>query len=244
MSTPDSNQPPHSDYDEKVSVVSEHAAAAAREKPDPRDGNEPVPLWGFLIVSVAMFVGAAYWGGANGGLSNASYTYSEDYSIPERPGDDMGSALDPATAWIKEGKKHYGSICSACHQADGKGQAGVYPPLANSEYVYEGSERLAMILLNGVQGPITVDGKSYNSLMAPWKDALNDKQMAQLMSYLRTTWGNAEKLAEGDNGFVSEEMVKKARATHDIPGLKVPDLEGFNKNLEGPQLDFGAPAPQ
>ena len=78
--------------------------------------------------------------------------------------------------------------------------------------------------------------------MTPWKDALNDKQMAQLMSYIRTSWGNADKLAEGDNGFVSEEMIKNARAAHDIPGLKVSDLEGFNKNLEGPPFDPAATA--
>ena len=237
MSASDPNESSHSDYDEKVSVVSEHAAAAAREKPDPKDGNEPVSLWGFFIAGIALIVGAGYLGATNGGFSNNSFTYVEDYTPKSVP--DGGTVVEeePFPKWVKEGKKQYSAICAACHQTNGTGQAGIYPPLANSEWVYEGSERLAMIILNGIQGPITVDGKNYNSLMTPWKDALNDKQMAQLMTYIRTAWGNDKLLAEGDNGIVTEEMVKKARTAHNIPGLKVSDLQDFNKNIEGPKID-------
>ena len=73
--------------------------------------------------------------------------------------------------------------------------------------------------------------------MTPWKDALNDKQMAQVMTYIRLSWGNDQLLKNGDNGIVTEEMIKGARATHDIPGLKVSDLEGFNRNSDGPKID-------
>ena len=237
MSESDPDKPTHSDYDEKVSVVSEHAAAAAREKPDPKDGNEPVSLWGFFIAGIALIVGAGYLGATNGGFSNDNFTFVEDYSVKPAPSTGEESVLPVGVKWMKEGKKHYSAICAACHQTTGAGQAGIYPPLANSEWVYEGSERLAMIILNGIQGPITVDGKSYNSLMTPWKDALNDKQMAQVMTYIRLSWGNDQLLKDGDNGIVTEEMVKSARATHDIPGLKVSDLEGFNKNIDGPMID-------
>ena len=237
MSAPDPNQPVHSDYDEKVSVVSEHAAAASREKPDPMEGTEPVSLWAFLLAGIALIVGAGYLGATNGGFSNDSFTFVEGYTVPERPADLGEELLPPGEQWLKDGKKQYSAICAACHQTNGKGQAGVFPPLAGSEWVVGGSEQLAMTILNGIQGPITVAGASYNSLMAPWKDALNDKQMAQVMSYIRTSWGNSELLKEGDNGFVSEEMVAYARKTHDIPGLTVSNLAGFDKNLPGPQID-------
>lgn len=124
-----------------------------------------------------------------------------------------------------------------CHQANGTGQAGTYPPLVNSEWVTGGTERLAMVILNGIQGPITVDGKSYNGLMTPWKDALNDKQMAQVMSYIRLGLGDNASQVDENSGMVTEEMVAHARATHDIPGLTVADLEGFNQDLPGEKVD-------
>lgn len=227
----------HSDYDEKVSVVSEHAAAAAREKPDPKEGNEPVSLWAFLLAGIALIVGAGYLGATNGGFSNEGFTFVEGYVPDAAPLGDGGAAeLPPREKWLKEGKKHYSAICAACHQGNGAGQAGIYPPIAGSEWVTGGSERLAMIILNGIQGPITVAGSSYNQVMTPWKDALSDKQMAQVMSYIRVGLNSPEANADG-NGLVSEEMVAYARATHDIPGLTVADLEGFDKDLPGAKLD-------
>ncbi|MFT4637067.1 MAG: mono/diheme cytochrome c family protein [Verrucomicrobiales bacterium] len=237
MSAPDPNQPVHSDYDEKVSVVSEHAAAAAREKPDPLEGTEPVSLWCFLLAGIALIVGAGYLGATNGGFSNSGFTYVEGLSIPDAPTKKGAIARPPGEQWIRDGKKQFSAICAACHQNDGKGQVGVFPPLAGSEWVVDGSEQLAMTILNGMQGPITVSGAGYNSLMAPWKDALNDKQIAQVMSYIRISWGNADLLMEGDNGFVSEEMAAYARKTHNIPNMNVSHLAGFDKNLPGPQLD-------
>lgn len=237
MSTPDSQQPQHSDYDEKVSVVSEHAAAAAtREKPDPKVGLEPASLWVFLIACVALIIGAGYLGGTNGGWSNDTYTYVEGYTVPPVESDRvLGPQLSPGEKWLKDGKRQYGN-CAVCHMSNGIGQAGAIPPLANSEWVYGGSERLAAILLNGMNGPITVDGAVYNSNMVAWA-AMSDTEIAQVMSYIRTSWGNAEKLAEGDNGLISADMVKEARRKHVIPGLKVSDLDGIDGNLPGPQLD-------
>ncbi len=237
MSPSDSNSPVHSDYDEKVNILTEHVSAASREKPDPTEGNEPPPLIAIMIAGFALIVGAGYLGGTNGGLSNDSFTFVEGYDVPPVPG---GGVIEeqkpPGEIWLAEGKKQYSAICAACHQGNGQGQTGVYPPLANSEWVTGGTEQLAMIILNGIQGPITVDGQSYNSLMTPWKDALNDKQMAQVMSYIRMSWGNAEQVAE-NSGMVTAEMVAHARATHDIPGMKVSHLEGFDKDLPGAKVD-------
>jgi mono/diheme cytochrome c family protein len=228
----------HSDYDEKVSVVGEHAAAAAREKPDPREGNEPVSLWAFLIAGIALIVGAGYLGATNGGFSNSAFIFVDGYSYDPAPqGEGGGEALPPGEQWLKEGKKHYGAICAACHQTNGAGQAGIYPPLVNSQWVTGGTEQLAMIILNGIQGPITVDGKSYNSVMTPWKDALNDKQLAQVMSYIRLGLGDNANQVVPDSGMVTEEMAAYARATHDIPGLTVANLEGFDKDLPGTKVD-------
>ena len=241
MSTQDPNQPMHSDYDEKVSVVSEHAAtAASREQPDPKVGLEPASLWTFFIACIALVIGAGYLGGVNGGWSNDSYTFVEGYVVPpEEGGVVKGPSRTPGEQWLYDGKKQYSAICAACHQSNGKGQAGLFPPLVNSDYVHGGTEQLAAILLNGMNGPIMVDGSSYNGNMQAWDSALTDKQIAQIMSYVLTepVWGNDTRLADGDNGMVSAEMVAVAREKHKIPGLTVADLVGIEGNLPGGPLD-------
>ncbi len=239
MSTKDPNQPMHSDYDEKVSVVSEHAVAAAtREKPDPKVGLEPASLWVFLVACIALIVGAGYLGGTNGGWSNDSFTYVEGYTVPPvEGGGPTGPTRTPGEQWLYDGKKQYSAICAACHQSTGKGQSGLYPPLVNSEYVHGGTEQLAAIILNGMNGPITVAGSTYNSVMQPWDTALTDKQIAQIMSYIRVEWGNDSKLPEGDNGLISAEMVADARERHKIPGLKVSDLVNIKGDIPGGPLD-------
>lgn len=81
-------------------------------------------------------------------------------------------------------------MCSACHQADGKGLAGVYPPLAGSDWVTGDPNIPIAIVLHGMQGPVTVNGQQYNSLMAPL-GSLSDEQIAAILTYERASWGNS-----------------------------------------------------
>ncbi|MBL9216759.1 MAG: cytochrome c, partial [Opitutaceae bacterium] len=67
----------------------------------------------------------------------------------------------------------------------------VYPPLVGSEWVTGSEERLIRIVLHGLNGPITVEGKEYNNVMAPLGGVLKDDQIANVLSYVRATWGNA-----------------------------------------------------
>jgi hypothetical protein len=66
-----------------------------------------------------------------------------------------------------------------------------YPPLAGSELTTGGSRRPAMIVLKGLQGPITVKGQKYGSaVMQPWDKTLNDQKIADVLTYERSEWGN------------------------------------------------------
>ena len=78
----------------------------------------------------------------------------------------------------------------ACHGADGDGIANVAPPLKGSQYVEGPSERLAMILLNGLQGPLHIKGKSYtfNGSMPNFGNNFNDQQIADIISYLHNSF--------------------------------------------------------
>ena len=91
---------------------------------------------------------------------------------------------------IQRGFKVYREVCQACHQADGAGLEGAFPPLAVSEWLTGRAVVPIAIVLHGVQGPITVKGKEYNSAMTPWASMLNDEDLAATLTYARSQWGN------------------------------------------------------
>jgi nitrite reductase (NO-forming) len=104
---------------------------------------------------------------------------------------------------MEKGKRVYAQSCFACHQTNGEGMPGVFPPLAKSDYLMADKGRAIRAVVKGLSGPITVNGKEYNGVMPPV--ALNDEQVAQVLTYVRNEWGN-----EGD--IVTPEDVTKARA--------------------------------
>ncbi len=83
----------------------------------------------------------------------------------------------------------YAKNCAACHQANGEGLAGTFPPLAGSEWVIEDPETPVRVLLLGIGGPIDVAGESYDGVM-PTQGHLNEEQIALVATYIRTNWGN------------------------------------------------------
>lgn len=88
------------------------------------------------------------------------------------------------------GKQLYQGNCANCHQASGAGQPGSYPPMVGSEYVLGSKEMLAAILLDGVQGPLTVKGGQYGTNVMPAWANLSDEKLADIMTYIRKSWGN------------------------------------------------------
>ncbi len=88
--------------------------------------------------------------------------------------------------------------CSMCHQPHGKGLAKVFPPLAQSDYLMADKARAIAVVLRGLSGPITVNGQTYNGIMPP-QVMLNDEQIANVLTFIRSSWGNA-----GDGVSVDE----------------------------------------
>ena len=72
----------------------------------------------------------------------------------------------------------------------GLGLPGAFPPLAGSEYVLGEEERVVRIVLHGLGGPVTVQGQTYNGAMPAWADQLSDAEIAAVLTYVRTSWGN------------------------------------------------------
>lgn len=86
-----------------------------------------------------------------------------------------------------DGRQVYESVCAACHQPDGNGLAGAFPPLRNSDYLQADVQRGTRIVLEGMSGEIKVNGKKYNAIMPPM-NYLSDQQVASVMTFLLQEW--------------------------------------------------------
>ncbi len=127
-----------------------------------------------------------------------------------RPGIERGEALRAAqevalaaAPQVVDGAKIYGEVCAACHQVNGAGMPGAFPPLAKSDWVSKEPRVLARIVLGGIQGPITVNGTEYNGAM-PGFSQLSNEEVAAVLTYVRSAFGNA-------SGPVDASMVKTER---------------------------------
>ena len=89
----------------------------------------------------------------------------------------------------QQGEAVYGQYCVACHQTDGQGMSGAFPPLTQTKWVEGEKAELIGVILNGLQGPITVKGEEYNNVMAS-HDFLSDEDIAAVLTYVRQSFGN------------------------------------------------------
>jgi nitrite reductase (NO-forming) len=106
---------------------------------------------------------------------------------------------------VQAGQALFAGTCSVCHQGNGAGLAGVFPPLAKSDYLAADKDRAMRVVLQGLSGKVTVNAKEYNSVMPPMNQ-LNDDEVANILTYVLNSWGNP-------GGQVSTSEVKKARGT-------------------------------
>jgi len=104
---------------------------------------------------------------------------------------------------MERGKKVYMTSCFACHMATGEGMPNIFPPLAKSDFLNADKDRAIKAVLNGLSGPIVVNGKPYNNMMPPQE--VSDDQAADVLTYVMNTWGN-------DHGEVKAADVKRVRA--------------------------------
>jgi mono/diheme cytochrome c family protein len=206
-------------------------AAVQREKREPRVGAEPLSIWLIAVYGLAIFCGGAYLGRYSGNFSGDGLD-----PLGGPPPMKKGAAAGPGGGAQVEltprdrGKKIFAANCQTCHQANGLGVAGQYPPLAGSEFTTGGSRRPAMIVLKGLQGPVKVKGQEYGSaVMQPWDKTLTDAKIADVLTYERSEWGNSaspvtaeqisalrKELANHPESFVEHEIL--AVPDEDLPG--------------------------
>jgi mono/diheme cytochrome c family protein len=88
-----------------------------------------------------------------------------------------------------EGKAIFTNFCLSCHQKDASGVPGMYPPLQNNKVVTGDKKKIINIVISGLQGEIEVNDEVYNQTMPP-QNYLTNRQIAQVLSYLRKNFGN------------------------------------------------------
>ena len=133
-----------------------------------------------------------------------------------KPADTKPAAAPPAggafdiQASIAAGKGIYMATCFACHQATGLGVPSAFPPLVGTPYIIEDDRRLVAIVLKGIVGAITVDGKVYATgmpnPMLTFPQLKDDKNVADVLNYVRNSFGNKNERA------LTPDLVGKVRA--------------------------------
>lgn len=166
-------------------------------RPQSRERNEPDELRSPVPKPLAVFaVALIAWGG---------WYYFQNTGYPAAAGD-RRTPIVAVPADAVDGRTVYAGNCAACHQANGLGLAGVFPPLVSSDWVLRNDARLVQILLHGINGELVVKGETYNGLMPAFAQ-LSDAELAAVMSYVRSDWGNdappitPEQVAEGRERF-------------------------------------------
>jgi len=97
----------------------------------------------------------------------------------------------PALAADAGGAAVFASNCASCHGDKGQGAPNLAPPLAKNSYVTGNPKAVIHAVLVGMNGPIKVNGKPWGSgAMPPWKGSLNNAQIAAVITYIRSSWGN------------------------------------------------------
>jgi mono/diheme cytochrome c family protein len=168
---------------------------------EPEATRSAVPMGIVVLTFALLFLGGVYFDHHSGWFNARVYS---PYVSGEQL--ELYQPKSGAAAALAQGKKVYETVCGICHGPDGMGKPGQAPPLAGSEWVNAGGfHRLAQIPLDGLNGDLQVEGKDWNLNMAPMGAALSDSDLAAVLTYIRSSWGNKA-------GPVSADDVKAIRA--------------------------------
>ncbi len=152
-------------------------------------GSSPQLFWLMALLGVLAVWGDQYLVNRAADFDPQVYTpylsfHEVDTLNPKSPGDLLAA----------KGRLIYQNYCQPCHQANGGGLPSQFPPLAGSDWVaVPGPNRIIRVVLNGLAGPVTVNGASFNNAMFDFKKSLSDDDIAAVLTFVRGNgeWGNS-----------------------------------------------------
>jgi mono/diheme cytochrome c family protein len=205
MSTPESQDPrlqQAGTTDESLLTAHERRLTF---KPDRHARYALMPLAIGFVFSALIFYGGTY---IHNFAGHFDPTVFNETASPNHGGAAVVAKIDPLVL----GKRQYAQACVTCHQANGEGVPGVYPPLAGSEWVIGSEERIVSIVLHGLKGPLHVKGTQYGAAAMPAFGQVpgsgynwSDEKIAAVLTYVRQEWGNKA-------GAITTEKVAQLRA--------------------------------
>lgn len=192
----------------------ENKSCSVPSNAEPTAARSHLPIWIIVVTLTLLYVGGIYFDRHSGWFDKQVYAPYANATMLDSYQPKSGAA-----AALASGKKSYEALCGTCHGNDGLGKPGQAPLLAGSEWVIaKGHNRLAHIPLAGISGPIKVGGKDWNMAMAAMGASLSDADLANVLTYIRSSWGNkAGEVTADDIKAVRGGMGAKMPAmTHDM----------------------------
>ena len=181
-------------------------SAIMREKLEPREGFQPIPMTLLFGLFVLLMWGGWYLGAHDADFQPQKLDGPKAFAMNNSTATSEPVKLDPVVV----GKRIYNN-CVSCHQSDGNGSS-TYPPLNDSDWVNGRPEVFAAILLHGINGPFEVKGEQYNNEMPAWGAKLTDFEIAAVMSFVRSNWENSSEAV--DESLVTEVRGSVKRSEH------------------------------
>lgn len=170
----------------------------AREADDPIEGTGRVPRLYVAFLGTMIALGATYLVRYSGG----DFAIAGDRRSPQ--------SIEPQ---VVTGESLFQRNCATCHQANGRGVAGAFPPLAGSPWLLREPETPIRVVLMGLSGSIDVEGATYNGAMPPFRDVLSDRELAMILTHARGSFGNqAPPIAEADVGKVRASLAGRTQS--------------------------------
>ncbi|MSU41685.1 MAG: cytochrome c [Pedosphaera sp.] len=190
------------------------------EKPEPTASAAQMPVGVMVLLLLVLYFGMTQVDRADGGFSalvHAPYTDEEEWQAM--------AARSPLELQLERGASIFKgkAACLGCHQSGGEGSQGQHaPPLAASEWVLESKpDRLVRIVLHGLSGPVKVRDVIWSGgTMPPVGANLSDEEIADVLTYVRNSWGNSAKPVDAKSVKVIRESVASRATPWTVPELE------------------------
>ncbi|MDH3509288.1 MAG: c-type cytochrome [Gammaproteobacteria bacterium] len=173
---------------------------------------------GYVLLSAVILIFSASSNGyaAEGpGIDSSAPLEHQAEVVLAQAGEQEAAAAGPEALYLAN--------CAACHQADGTGLPGAFPPLAKSDMIRGDTWQIMEATVKGMSGPIVVNGQEYNGVM-PAMSYLSDEDLAKVLTYVLNSWGNP------GGSFTAEQIATYRRGAGIVPGtgerhVKTPEME-------------------
>ncbi|MES3629957.1 MAG: cytochrome c [Longimonas sp.] len=216
-------QPTSSNDPDETPEPIDMLAPLFREEPLRPEGGEAPPMWLWMIIFGVILFNVYYLGSYVGDFSADPWLQGRDV---------VATVEDETVERVVDGSRIYNNRCQTCHQSDGMGVSGQFPPLVETDWVVGDEGRLIRILLHGMEGPMEVLGEEYNGVMPGWQRQLDDAEIAAVLTHIRGEWGNDASEITAEQVSILREYESDRTAAWTADELNEPENQGFPEGDE------------